>query len=823
MDQVLRLLRASCVYCHRFRLRARDLNRYICKFRLLQYGLLAEAGYIDAIGERNLELAVDGVPQIDYEDDEVEDGALDGVCRARIAYVERTLEHLHIDFGEIRRGKHEGATEARRALIKDFMKDIVAGRLCVSCKGISPSYRKDRAVKIFQKNLAPKEQAKMAVGRFKMRDAMTVRQTAKSSKPDYQSDEGIADIDLPTEEEMEDDDIHGTDQEEEEEEEEDGPVDELDETGGLVKRVSISKAKPGRSKLPQQRYLSAQEVLERLRLLFARENEILRLIYNSKPPSKTPSRLTPDMFFIQTILIPPNRFRPEALTGTSQITEAEQNSLYKKILGACFKLAQIHREISGADTTAQSEENAGRSPRDITSLHEAWTELQNSVNSLIDRSKNPVQGQAGKRNEEGIKQKLEKKEGLFRKNMMGKRVNYAARSVISPDPNIETNEIGVPPVFARKLTYPEPVTSHNFKEMQQAVINGIEKWPGAAAIENENGQIINLRNKSPEERVSLANQLLAPTNSNISDTRNKKVHRHLSNGDVVLMNRQPTLHKPSIMGHRVRVLPGEKTIRMHYANCNTYNADFDGDEMNMHFPQNEIARAEALQLADTDHQYISGTQGKPLRGLIQDHLSVSVALCNKDTLFDRAAYQQLIYSAVRPENGHIFSDRIELVPPAILKPVVRWTGKQVISTVLKNIKPPNCGDLWMSGKSQIPADRWGSHVEEGVVEFRDGELISGILRQVPARFQLWRTHPFGPRGIWPGHRREAPQQHGSPPHEAPAHACLYLRNRRPQADAGSAKQTVEASWQPRPASVSRWQLRMSAWETGVRIAKIRSS
>jgi DNA-directed RNA polymerase beta' subunit len=97
-------------------------------------------------------------------------------------------------------------------------------------------------------------------------------------------------------------------------------------------------------------------------------------------------------------------------------------------------------------------------------------------------------GAAGMRNEDGIKQKLEKKEGLFRKNMMGKRVNFAARSVISPDPNIEPNEIGVPLVFAKKLTFPEPVTSFNFYEMKAAVINGCEKYPGASAIEN--GELI---------------------------------------------------------------------------------------------------------------------------------------------------------------------------------------------------------------------------------------------------------------------------------------------------------------------------------------------
>lgn len=410
--------------------------------------------------------------------------------------------------------------------------------------------------------------------------------------------------------------------------------------------------------------------------------------------------------------------------GDSQISEAQQNNLYKMILRSAAMVAQISREISGDKEAAASE---GRKTRDMSNLYQAWMELQDAVNSLIDRDKNPIQGAAAKRNEEGIKQKLEKKEGLFRKNMMGKRVNYAARSVISPDPNIETNEIGVPPVFAKKLTYPEPVTSHNFKDLQQAVINGVEKWPGASAIENENGQIVNLRNKSLEDRISLANQLLAPTSNNFSGLRNKKVHRHLTNGDVVLMNRQPTLHKPSIMGHRVRVLPGEKTIRMHYANCNTYNADFDGDEMNMHFPQNEVARAEALQLADTDHQYISGTAGNPLRGLIQDHLSVSVALCSKDVFLTRGEYQQLIYAALRPESGHITGERIELVPPAFIKPVPRWTGKQVITTILKNIRPADCGDLWMNGSAKIKSRSWGEDSEEGQVMFRDGEFICGIL------------------------------------------------------------------------------------------------
>lgn len=467
-------------------------------------------------------------------------------------------------------------------------------------------------------------------------------------------------------------------------------------------------------------YLNAQEVHAAISDLIERDGELLNLIYNPRANHNTPF-ITADMFFIRNVLVPPNKFRPESRSGDGEITEALENSLYKDILRKCDTMNQIRAELGGLAPEATARR------RDFRDLQNAWIGLQEAVNTLIDTSKSTVRGFAAKKTEDGIKQKLEKKEGLFRMNMMGKRVNFAARSVISPDPNIETNEIGVPPVFAKKLTYPEPVTNHNFYELKEAVLNGVEKWPGAAAIESENGQVINLRTKNFEERQALANQLLAPSNTNVNGARNKTVHRHLNNGDIVLMNRQPTLHKPSIMAHRARVLPGEKTIRMHYANCNTYNADFDGDEMNLHFPQNEIARAEALQIADTDHQYLVATSGKPLRGLIQDHISMGVWLTNRDTLFDREDYHQLLYGCLRPENNHTVSERIQTVTPAVLKPKSMWTGKQVVTTVLKNITPETHPGLCLTGKSQTSGERWGDNHGEDVVIFHDGELLCGIL------------------------------------------------------------------------------------------------
>ncbi|KAL3421950.1 DNA-directed RNA polymerase I subunit [Phlyctema vagabunda] len=704
MDQLLRLLRSKCIYCHHLKMSRMQVSRYQCKLRLIQHGLLTAAEEIDNIDVTQLQ-----APGADAGEDSSEsdsESSVDAVIRRRNVFVKQQLKAGRSAAWDWTKDKHEGVAEARRMVIKEFMKNITAGKTCANCQGITPSYRKDRYAKIFVKALSPKEKAKMAQGDFRATNPIQIIQQDKQEK-DKDFDEGIADIDLSSNEE-----------------DDEGEGQSLDVDGDVVMDGSATQTvntKPKVASQPQ-RYMNASEVKASLTLLFEKEQDILSLVYDSRSKAKKQTAITAEMFFIQTLLVAPNKYRPEAKTGDGEISEAQQNSLYKLILRTADNVKQIWQEIY---TSAEDKPIARR--RDYIDLEEAWVELQDAVNSLIDRDRNPIQGAAGKKNEDGIKQKLEKKEGLFRKNMMGKRVNFAARSVISPDPNIETNEIGVPPVFAMKLTYPEPVTSHNFKDMQQAVINGMEKWPGAAAIENENGQVINLRMKTQDERLALANQLLASSNSTSSGARNKKVHRHLTNGDVVLMNRQPTLHKPSIMGHRARVLPGEKTIRMHYANCNTYNADFDGDEMNMHFPQTELARAEALQIADTDHQYLSATAGKPLRGLIQDHISVSVWMCNRDTYFDRATYQQLIYNCLRPESGHIIGDRIQTVPPAIIKPVARWTGKQIITTILKNIKPVDCGEITLTSKSSTPADRWAEKSEEGIVHFKHGEFITGIL------------------------------------------------------------------------------------------------
>lgn len=516
--------------------------------------------------------------------------------------------------------------DERKGVMADFMKQCIAARRCGNCEGISPPIRRDGAAKLFQLSLAKKDQL-----------AMDTRRSQ--------------------------DDADNSDEE--------------------TQRSAVKRAPPGR-----ERFLNPLEVRSEVQKIFQQEAEIMDLLFGARNP-RVPSRIRKasyHMFFIEVLAVAPTRFRPPSVMN-DKVFESPQNTLLSSILKASHQVRDLSANLKAENEQEPVDKQKVQRLSDM--FVDSIINLQHTVNSFIDSTKNP-QNFGSVQPPPGIRQALEKKEGLFRKHMMGKRVNYAARSVISPDPNIETSEIGVPPVFAQKLTYPEPVTAHNIKELRQAVINGPFKWPGATHVQHEDQSIDVLANLSVESRIALANSLLAPQNSasnqgngnpypTRTQTVNKKVFRHLRNGDILLLNRQPTLHKPSIMAHKARVLPGEKTIRMHYANCNTYNADFDGDEMNMHFPQNEIARAEAFLIANTDNQYLVPTSGNPLRGLIQDHVVSGVWMTSRNTFFTRDEYQQLLYGSLRPEDDYTGNGRILTMPPSIWKPVPLWTGKQVVS------------------------------------------------------------------------------------------------------------------------------------------------
>lgn len=638
--------------------------------------------------------------------------------------------------------------EERKRVLHEFGKKV--WNRCAHCQAYGNTFRKEKSVKVVEYDLTLKQKQANKVNNLKKPRVNLSTSFAKKSrktKNDMEIDEGIEQSSASESSSSEDGDegmdVDGNEDDseaEEEEEEDEGII-----ADGLARSASGQiKGVRGRN----ERVMAASEVRFHLRRLFQLESEICSLIYGRHGgPSAGLEHAQPppvaDMFFMDVIPVTPTRFRPPAMMG-DDLFENSQNSLLTALINTCDRVKQLSQTLMDFKRAADRDEEVSEAlkkldeTRSFQLLLEALVKMQHDVNSFMDSTKNPTIMKQGKLPPQGVKQILEKKEGLFRKHMMGKRVNYAARSVISPDINVETNEIGIPPVFAKKLTYPEPVTPQNIHEMRQLVINGPKIHPGASLVQNEDGSQISLDRTTPEQRLAIANQLLTPQNDSYAgssgvSSRNKKVYRHIRDGDIVILNRQPTLHKPSMMCHRVKVLQGEKTIRMHYANCNSYNADFDGDEMNIHFPQNEIARAEAQMIANTDNQYLVPTSGNPLRGLIQDHVVAGVWLCNKSTFFTRDEYYQLIYGALRTEDNYTGNNRIITVPPAVFRPKPMWTGKQLFSTILANLTPNNAKGLNLTSKNKIQNKLWARDdssdpdMDEERTIFLDGDLVCGVL------------------------------------------------------------------------------------------------
>ncbi|KAK2581870.1 hypothetical protein KPH14_002333 [Odynerus spinipes] len=477
---------------------------------------------------------------------------------------------------------------------------------------------------------------------------------------------------------------------------------------------------------------------EYLRKLWQNEKEFLKVIIPCLSNLNTENAT--DVLFFDVVPVLPPIVRPVNFIN-GQMVEHPQTQVYKSIIQDCLILRNIIQCIHDGNTSQLPEEGKsvfeqikGSTP--VEKLHNAWQMLQTDVDHLMDRELNRTADSA---NCYGLKQVIEKKEGIIRMHMMGKRVNYAARSVITPDPNLDIDEIGVPEAFALKLTYPTPVTPWNVVELRQLILNGPNIHPGAVIIENEDGSVQRLNPFDVTKREAIAKRLL-PSSDKANRFFNgiKIVHRHLQNGDVLLLNRQPTLHKPSIMAHKARILKGEKTLRLHYANCKAYNADFDGDEMNAHFPQNELARSEGYLIANVSNQYLVPKDGTPLSGLIQDHVISGVRLTTRGKFFSKDDYMQLVYCALTVKKGNI-----TLLPPTILKPVPLWSGKQIISTVLINITPPNSAQINLTSTAKINAKQWQTQkprrwkcgteftdikeMSEAEVIIRNGELLCGVL------------------------------------------------------------------------------------------------
>jgi DNA-directed RNA polymerase III subunit RPC1 len=255
------------------------------------------------------------------------------------------------------------------------------------------------------------------------------------------------------------------------------------------------------------------------------------------------------------------------------------------------------------------------------------------------------------------------KQGRFRGNLSGKRVDFTSRTVISPDPNLRIEQVGVPIYIAKILTYPQMVNKANLEAMKKLVRNGPDVHPGANFVEMSVNGVKTKKFLKYGNRKKIADDL----------KMGNVIERHMIDDDIVLFNRQPSLHRLSIMCHKAKILDG-RTFRFNECVCTPYNADFDGDEMNLHLPQTEEARAEALILMGNKSNMVTPRNGELLIAATQDFITGVYLLTQKDAFFDHGKVCQIIAQILAGKDADM---RIDLPPPAIYKPARLWTGKQI--------------------------------------------------------------------------------------------------------------------------------------------------
>lgn len=359
----------------------------------------------------------------------------------------------------------------------------------------------------------------------------------------------------------------------------------------------------------------------------------------------SPKWSRPEWMICHIFAVPPPSVRPSVKQDSQQRSEDDITHIIINIIKFNTSLKE---KIAQPDTNNK--------------IIEDWTSLlQYYIATLVDNNipgTSPVTQRSG-RALKSITERHKGKTGRVRGNLMGKRVDFSARSVITPDPELSIAELGVPVKIAMNITKPIYVNDENKNYLLYLIKNGPDVYPGAKILEKKNGENISLRYVDRE---------------NIMIYEGDIVHRHMLDGDYVLFNRQPTLHRMSMMSHIVKVLFKGDTFRMNVADTKPYNADFDGDEMNMHMPQNDEAEMELKYLAAIPFQIISPANNNSIIGIFQDSLLGSYLLTKQNIVFTRKEAMNLIAKTINPDLS-IFSD--------IRK--VQFTSHELISTILPAI------------------------------------------------------------------------------------------------------------------------------------------
>jgi DNA-directed RNA polymerase II subunit RPB1 len=392
----------------------------------------------------------------------------------------------------------------------------------------------------------------------------------------------------------------------------------------------------------QKQNLSAEECYNILKNISNDDCKVLGL---------NPIVSRPEEMIIKTFPVPPTAVRPSAKADFLASSAMEDDLTHK--------LADIIKANIRMRKYADEENKFGPEQLHLLQYHIA-SYYDNETLSL------PKAEQKGKAIK-SLTSRLKSKEGRVRGNLMGKRVNFSARTVITPDPTIDINELGVPVKIAMNLTIPEIVTSSNIDFLTELALNGRDKYPGANFVYSAN--------KLKNEGTRAFPIDLRYNKGKIKLKFGDIVERHLVTGDYVLLNRQPTLHKLSMMGHKIKVIEdfNLSTFRLNVAVTTPYNADFDGDEMNIFVPQSIQTSIELEYIADVTRQIISPASSKPIIGIVQDGLLGAYNLTNDSTIIDWKTTMNLLSYTKK-----------DIKTLTNIKKNKNYTGKELFSNIIPN-------------------------------------------------------------------------------------------------------------------------------------------
>lgn len=416
----------------------------------------------------------------------------------------------------------------------------------------------------------------------------------------------------------------------------------------------------------------AEDVLNILKRISDRDANILGF---------NPETTRPESLICTVFPVPPPSVRPSVRNDTGQRCEDDLT----------HKLCDIIKTNNTLKSKIES--NATKETIDT------WTKLvQYHVSTFVD---NQLPGVAPAKQRTGrplrsVTERLKSKEGRIRGNLMGKRVDFSARSVITPDPNISIDEVGVPIKIAMNLTFPETVNKFNKDKLKKLIENGPDQYPGAKYIKKYTDDYRTIRiNSRNSDQVR-----------NIED--GDIVERHLLDGDYVLFNRQPSLHKMSMMSHRVRVMNFD-TFRLNVCCTPSYNADYDGDEMNMHVPQSKQTENELRELASVPTQIISPKDSSPIISIVQDITLGVFKITSPDTYLTHKQTMNLL------SNNSKFLGEL---PPASGNKAI--PGRAILSTVI----PPTVTTRVKSGELKA------ANIKNGIITQDSGQLNKDAFQKM---------------------------------------------------------------------------------------------